>query len=44
MIPDLSGDWFDTAVKYCHYCEEEYLMLEDANECLICGKELKEED
>ena len=41
---DLSGDYFDTAIRYCKNCDEEYLMLEDAEECLICGKELPEEE
>lgn len=42
-IADLSGDFFDTVVRYCQNCDEEYQMLEDTEECLICGKQLPEE-
>ena len=40
---DLSGDYFDTAIRYCPHCDEEYLMLEDAEDCIMCEKRLPEE-
>ena len=43
-ISDLSGDYYDTVIKHCHSCDEEYLMLEDAERCIMCGNELRDED